>query len=255
MPVQTGATNKLNLIKGFAKVIASTATEETALADHVFQANILIKKSNGKLYLTDGTTAFSALAPIVDSVLTVFEKQTLDASLSTGAYVPTAGGVAVLGTGGKLADSDLNLIDSADGKLKDSYLKMLDANGKISPSYIPDAVRVRPKIVATYADLANVTDEEKKGFVYVANASGDPTVESGWAQYLWIPSLNDGAGGWQKTDEGESLDVDVTSFFTYENVAATGAVMYDQPEVLEISLTEVAQLTPAESSGESGSEG
>lgn len=247
MPVQTGATNKLNLIKGFAKVIASTAEEETALASHVFQANILIKKSNGKLYLTDGVTAFSALAPVVDSVLTVFEKQTLDASLGTGAYVPTEGGVAVLGAGGKLADSDLNLIDSEDGKLKDSYLKMLDGNGKIAPSYIPDAVRVRPKIIATYADLANVTAEEKNGFVYVANAADDPTVESGWAQYLWIPSLNEGAGGWLKTDEGESLDVDVTSFFTYENVAGTGAVMYDHPEVLEISLTEIAQLSTEES--------
>ena len=203
----------------------------------------LFSTDDGKIYFTDGKTKFSELKPIVYpsvAVLSSAERGALSKAFSTGVYVASEGGVLVAGADGKLADASLNLIDG-DGKVKDSYLKMVGEDGKISFDYLPDSVRVHVRMFASYSDLDSATEEDKKGLVYVADASGDPTVAAGWAEYLWKDEA------WVKVAEGESLDVDVSSFITHDTVEAQGAVMYDHPVVLGgLTLTEVSNLGKGE---------
>lgn len=243
--VTPGAKSKLNRLKGLAKTGSFTAADLTTRGNKVYEAGIFLTDAAGKIYITDGVKTLSQLEPIVDTSiapLSAAERAALNTAFSTGTYVAAEGGVAVLGANGKLADSSLNLIDSTDGKILDSYLKFIGQDGKIDLSYIPNEVRGHIKYVATYADLDTVSEEDKKGLVFVADASGDSTVESGWAEYLF---RND---AWTKVAEGESLDVDVSSFINYESVEATGAVMYDHPVILGgLTLAEIDALEASES--------
>lgn len=238
--VVVGSATKLNALKGYSRAILFSADDITARGEKVYEAGILLYKADGTIYFTDGKTKLKDLKPIVDqsiAVLTAVERNALATAFESGVYVAKEGGVLVAGADGKLADTSLNLIDT-DGKIKDSYLKMIGSDGKISLDYLPDSVRAHVFFVATYADLDTVSDEEKKGLVVVADASGDPTVNSGWAEYLWKDDA------WIKVAEGESLDVDVNAFFTHDNVESTGAVMYDHPvAVAGITLSEIDTLT------------
>ena len=54
MPVTPGAAGKLNTIKGISKIITTSSAEETTLASKVFPAGLIVKKSDGKIYVTDG---------------------------------------------------------------------------------------------------------------------------------------------------------------------------------------------------------
>ena len=58
------------------------------------------------------------------------------------------------------------------------------------------------------ADIAarNALSPTRAQYVYVVNATGDATVASGGATYLWNPS----GSTWIKTSEAESMDVSVT---------------------------------------------
>lgn len=57
---QPGSNDKLNILPGAAAVIELTLAEETALANKVFPANIIIKKaSTGQFYACDGVTTIS----------------------------------------------------------------------------------------------------------------------------------------------------------------------------------------------------
>lgn len=240
MAVIVGSAKKKNALKGYALATGFTSAEATTFANEVFPAGmILFSTEDGKIYFADGNTKFSELKPIVDpsiAVLTANERGALSKAFATGVYKAAEGGVLVAGADGKLADTSLNLID-AGGKVKDSYIKMIGEDGKISLDYIPDSIRAHVRMVATFADLDTCTDEDKKGLVYVADASGDSTVNKGWAEYLWKDDA------WVKVAEGESLDVDVSSFITHDSVEAQGAVMYDHPVVLGgLTLTEVSKL-------------
>lgn len=240
MAVIVGSASKKNNLKGYVLATGFTSAEATTFANEIIPAGMtLFSVENGKIYFGDGKTKFSELKPIVDpsiAVLTAAERGALSTAFSTGVYKAAEGGVLVAGADGKLADESLNLIDT-DGKVKDSYLKMIGADGKISLDYIPASVRAHVRMIATYADLDDCTAEDKNGLVYVADASGDSTVTAGWAEYLWKN------GAWVKVAEGESLDVDVSSFITHDSIEATGAVMYDHPVVLGgLTLTEVSNL-------------
>ena len=244
MAVVAGSATKKNSLKGYVLATGFTAAEAETAANEIFPAGMtLYSTENGKIYFTDGKTKFSELKPIVDPSITVLsaaERGALSKAFSTGVYVASEGGVLVAGADGKLADASLNLIDS-DGKVKDSYLKMVGSDGKIGLDYLPDSVRVHVRMLATYSDLDSATEEDKKGLVYVADASGDPTGAAGWAEYLWKDDA------WIKVAEGESLDVDVSSFITHDTVEAQGAVMYDHTVVLGgLTLTEVSNLGKGE---------
>lgn len=243
MAVIVGSASKENKLKGYVLATGFTAAEASTFADKVWPAGMtLFSTENGKIYFADGKTKFSELKPIVDpsiAVLSAAERGALSKAFATGVYVAADGGVLVAGADGKLADTSLNLIDT-DGKVKDSYIKMIGTDGKIKLDYIPDSIRAHVRMVATYSDLDTATDEDKKGLVFVADASGDSTVAAGWAEYLWKDNA------WVKVAEGESLDVDVSSFITHDTIEAQGAVMYDHPVVLGgLTLTEVSNLGKA----------
>lgn len=240
MAVTPGSKSKLNTVKGVSAILSITDAEKTALSTKVLPANILVKEDDGKVYLTDGTAAISGLKVLVDQVLTTAEKTALNAAFSTGSYVAAAGGVVVHDANGKIADSSLNVV--ADGKIVPSYLSdYIGSDGKVLVEALPDTARAGVKYVATYADLNTLTDEEKKALVFVIDATGDPTVTKGSAMYVW---QND---AWLKIAEAESLDIDVDAIkCDYDNVQATGAVMYDHPVFVEApTATELTTLMDA----------
>lgn len=240
MAVTPGSKSKLNTVKGVSAILSITDAEKTALSTKVLPANILVKEDDGKVYLTDGTNAISGLKVLVDQVLTTAEKTALNAAFSTGSYVAAAGGVVVHDTNGKIADSSLNVVDN--GKIVPSYLSdYIGPDGKVLVEALPDTARAGVKYVATYADLANLTDEEKKALVFVIDATGDVTVTKGSAMYVW---QND---AWLKIAETESLDIDVDAIkCDYDNVQAAGAVMYDHPVFVEApTATELTTLMDA----------
>lgn len=240
MAVTPGSKSKLNTVKGVSAILSITDAEKTALSTKVLPANILVKEDDGKVYLTDGTSAISGLKVLVDQVLTTAEKTALNAAFSTGSYVAAAGGVVVHDTNGKIADSSLNVV--ADGKIVPSYLSdYIGSDGKVLVEALPDTARAGVKYVATYADLNSLSDEEKKALVFVIDATGDVTVTKGSAMYVW---QND---AWLKIAETESLDIDVDAIkCDYDNVQATGAVMYDHPVFVEApTATELTTLMDA----------
>lgn len=215
MPVTPGSKEKLNNLAGIAKVMEFTATDLTTHGERVLAKNILLKDEAGKLYLTDGTKKLKELTPIVDQVLIAREKAALTKTFSgaEGAYQATEGGFLVLGADGHMAEESL----PADFMV----------GGKINIEKLPDAVRAKITYVANIAARDTVTEEQKKGLVFVIDASEDPTVTAGAATYAWV---ND---AWVKVSEAESLDLDIDALTpSYKNVEAAGAVMYDHMVVI-----------------------
>ncbi len=83
----------------------------------------------------------------------------------------------------------------------------LDANMLVPLSHLPSQVKER-RVVNTIAERNAIADKFSGLQVYVKDASADPGVTSGGADYLW-----DGAA-WIKTGEAESMDV----VLSWENV-------------------------------------
>lgn len=90
--------------------------------------------------------------------------------------------------------ADASLIGAANG------IATLDSNGKIPASQLPTEAK-SSIVVPTYADLATVAEKTEGTTVLVIDATGDATVSSGAAQYVW-----DGTS-WLKIAEVESLDL------------------------------------------------
>lgn len=132
------------------------------------------ESDTGKLKIGDGTSLWGTLSYKVDAVLTTAQKALLD---NAGA----ANGVAIL-----------------------------DANGKLTSAVLPSGFMNSVVVYkATYADLATATTEDKKGLVFVIDATGDTTVKAGSAQYIW----NSTGSKWDKIGEMESMDQDFSAFF------------------------------------------
>lgn len=234
MPITPGSSSKLNTVKGVSSMLFTTSSEETSLATKVLPAGILVKKSDGKVYLTDGTKTLANLDPLVDQILTSVEKTALSTALSTGTYVAAAGGVVVHGANGKIDDGSLNVVSS--GKIVESYLSdYIDpTTHKVLLSALPDTVRAGVTYVADITARDALSAEQKKSLAFVIDASDDTTVTQGAAMYGWDASAESGAGAWVKIAEVESLDIDVAAIrCDYTNVQAAGAVMYDHTVFLE----------------------
>lgn len=234
MSITPGSSSKLNTVKGVSSMLFTTSSEETSLATKVLPAGILVKKSDGKVYLTDGTKTLANIDPLVDQVLTLAEKTALSTALGTGSYVAAAGGVVVHDTNGKIADSELNVV--SDGKIVESYLsEYIDqSTHKVLLSALPDTVRAGVTYVADISARDALSAEQKKSLAFVIDATADPTVTKGAAMYGWDATAGSGAGAWVKIAEVESLDIDVAAIrCDYNNVQAAGAVMYDHTVFLE----------------------
>ena len=229
MSISPGNINKLNKIAGISSVINVSATNYATYANTVFKANLLIKLPSGKIVLTDGVETLAELeaSPLVDKVLSSSEKTALNAAFSTGSYVRAANGVVAHDDNGKISDDSLNFV--ADGKIVPSYLSDYIEDGKFTVDALPDTARAGMVYVSTYADLANLTDEQKKSLVYVADATDDPSgnTKAGGALYAYA------SNAWTKIAEPESLDIDADAIKTnYDHVQTAGAVMYDHDVLL-----------------------
>ena len=246
MPVTPGAAGKLNTIKGISKIINTSSAEETTLATKVFPAGLIVKKSDGKIYVTDGVTTLADLPPRVDQVVDSAEKGALSAAFSTGSYVIAANGVVVHDGTGKINDDSLNLVNN--GKLVESYLsEYIDqTTHKVLLSALPDTVRAGVTYVADITARDALSAEQKKSLAFVIDATADTTVTQGSAMYAWDASQNSGSGAWVKIAEVESLDIDVAAIeCSYTNMQAGGAVMYDHELEIGMTATELGALLDA----------
>lgn len=79
----------------------------------------------------------------------------------------------------------------------------LDATGKVPTSQIPSSYK-ECLVKATIAERDAVSDKFQGMHVWVTDASSDPTVASGAAEYIW------NGEAWIKISEAESLDVTVS---------------------------------------------
>ena len=249
MPITPGSSAKLNTVKGVSSILFTTASEESSLSNKVLPAGILVKKSDGKVYLTDGTSTLDDIPVLIDQVLTEAEKTALSTALGTGTYVAAAGGVVVHDANGKIDDGSLNVVD--DGKIVESYLSdYIDPDThKVLLSALPDTVRAGVTYVADIDARDALSDEQKKSLAFVIDATDDPTVTRGAAMYGWDATAEYGSGAWVKIAEVESLDIDVAAIqCDYTNVQAAGAVMYDHTVFLEApTASEFVELQEAAS--------
>lgn len=84
----------------------------------------------------------------------------------------------------------------------------LDASGRIPAAQLDLGKYATSANVATYAEMLALTATQAKvnTFVFVADATGDPTVDEGWAAYKRVATNGD-VSDYVKVAEGESLDI------------------------------------------------
>lgn len=237
-----GQAGKLNSVVGVAQTLSITAAELAGDAGtNAYLPNLMIKLPDGKIVMTDGTTAVKDLSPIIDQVLVKVEKDALALAFdSEGKYQVAAGGVVLHG---------------ADGKIDKASFDFIDENGKVKLDALPATVRAGVAYFPTYTKMdEDATDETKQGLAFVIDATDDPSgkVTKGAAMYAWIADEEDENGGaWMKVAEVESLDIDISALEpTHDNVEASGAVMYDHPVFLGgLTMTELKALQDTETPG------
>lgn len=113
----------------------------------------------------------------------------------------------------------------------------LNSYGVIEDSYLPSYRDIR--VVDTYPDMIAIVDKYNGLRVHVIDATADPTVDSGWAEYLWLTDIND----WQKTTELES-SVDI-SHDSMSNVQGDGA-LFTPPQTNHLTDAQYEQLKDSE---------
>ena len=104
---------------------------------------------------------------------------------------------------------------------------VLGADGKLSLDLLPDDITQNVTIPAAFKWVQDITerdalpDEDKKAVIFVWDATADPTVATGSAQYIWRVTSGEGVepvtGTWVKVGEQESMDVDTSVFFHKTN--------------------------------------
>lgn len=170
---------------------ADTAANWTAADPQLLKDQLCLERDTGKMKIGDGAKKWSELSYVPFSELTA-------AQITMLVKKNTAEGVAVLG-----------------------------ADGKLSIDLLPDDLTQSVTIPAAFKWVQNITerdaltDEEKKSVIFVWDASADPTVATGSAQYIWRITSGEGVepveGSWVKVGEQESMDVDTSVFFHKTN--------------------------------------
>ena len=221
----------LTRLSGIVSIVSLTVATENQYANAVLPEGILVKKSDGVIYRTDGTHAIRDLIPVADQVLTNVEKIALSNAFSTGSYAIAPGGVVVHGNNGKISDNSLNIV--ASGKIKSSYLSDFVSNGMIKYAVLPEDVKTSFIVVNTYRDLLNLSAEDRKKII-VIDSSGDPNNGSAGNSIYYYHN-----GSWQNVIMVANASV------TYENVQAVSGVMYDHPLHLKTDDSNIHALLDA----------
>lgn len=104
----------------------------------------------------------------------------------------------------------------------------LGADGKIPASQLDLSKYQTSANVANYDAMLALSEADAgvNSYVFVADATGDTTVEEGWAAYRRV-AANGAAADWVKVSEGESLDIVIPDYETDINAAATEAAKMD----------------------------
>lgn len=206
----------LTRLSGVVSIVSLTVATENQYANNVLPDGILVKKSDGVIYRTDGIHAVRDLIPVADQVLTYAEKVSLNIAFSTGLYTAASGGVVVHDNNGKINDNSLNVVSS--GKIKPSYLSDFIDNGMVKYAVLPEDVKNSFIVVNTYDDLRNISIENRKKLVVVIDTSTDPSTSAGGNGIYYYHN-----NGWHSVIAVANAEV------TYENVQAVSGVMYDHP--------------------------
>ena len=109
----------------------------------------------------------------------------------------------------------------------------LDSNGKIPIQQIPSLLNKGVgaggiKVIQNYSQLVALPNPDVSLFYLVVDASDDSTVESGWAEYLYLNQQ------WVKIAEKESMDINFDSYMS--NIGKTGATgnVFTKDEINEL---------------------
>jgi hypothetical protein len=92
----------------------------------------------------------------------------------------------------------------------------LGANSKIPAQYVDVDLFSNAQFVDTYADMLDLTATQapKGDTILVEDASGDETVDSGWALYIRKDIEGETDTDWLKLVESEGIDIDFSEFAT-----------------------------------------
>lgn len=113
--------------------------------------------------------------------------------------------------------SDTKVIKIGDGTTLWTNLPVFYKEGLIQESIAGAIASATHRVyVNDIAARDLLEDANKKAIVIVKDATGDDTVTSGWACYVW----DDTQSQWMKLSEGESLDVDLTQYFNMDTHTA-----------------------------------
>jgi len=109
--------------------------------------------------------------------------------------------------------------------------------GVIDDTYLPSYKDIR--IVDEYSDLLAITDQYNGLRVHVVDATADPLVDDGWAEYLWYEDDT----SWHKTSERES-SIDI-SHDSMSNVQGDGALL-TPPQTSHLTDIQYQQVKDSE---------
>ena len=178
-----------------------------------FDMSNYVEKENGKgLSSNDFTNAYKNTIDSMPAPNTIVLKEQGKGLTSNDytteektklASLPAASDIVTKETGKGLSTNDYSTAEKT--KLAavptPSTIAVLDANGKVPVANLPAEFNAM-ETVATYADLPiNGNYDGRK--IMVLNASGDPTVVSGFAIYIYSATNTQ----WVKVAEGESMDL------------------------------------------------
>ena len=107
----------------------------------------------------------------------------------------------------------------------------LDGTGKVPTSQLPSNFATNCTIVATIAERDALTSVKVADRVLVKDATGDTSVTSGWAEYVY-----DENSQWFKMSEGESMDL-ILDWSNVQNKPTSTTADIDQAVPIVIHTT------------------
>lgn len=138
--------------------------------------------------------------------------------------------------GASTVDADLTIVEATanaaiPGSAKGAAngVAQLGADGKVPASQLPSQALTKADISVEdiTALLALDTDDAPLNIdVFVGDASGDSTVEAGWALYRRIALVGETLEDWTKFAEGEGLDVEFVDSEARADIEALGGTAY-----------------------------